>query len=84
MVAFQQREVVMRHVLRAPVSSEHPLASRSMPKSLELSEPARNLVPTAERLDHQPSLTLANERVSYSWQAMRRFKLGYRLSGRGG
>jgi hypothetical protein len=38
MVAFQQREVVMRHVLRAPVSSEHPLASRSMPKSLELSE----------------------------------------------
>ena len=35
-------------------------------------EPFLNPVPTGENPAHQPSLTLANVRVTYGWQATRR------------
>ena len=50
-------------------------------------QPARRWVRTGEILGHQPSLTLANDCVSYGWQATRRLstearsaKVDYRLA----
>jgi hypothetical protein len=48
------------------------LASCGSPEAVESIQLADQSVPTDAILVHQPSLTLANESVSYGWQATRR------------
>jgi hypothetical protein len=53
--------------------SVYQTALRSSLEILDLAHPAGQWVPSGTNLGHQPSLTLANESVSYGWQATRRW-----------